>query len=79
MFWEVWAVPTGNLIAAKATEAEALAVIRKLLTVDWIADELTLIFDDPSVPVEQLPPALSGDDLARRVAALDTLDARRTA
>jgi hypothetical protein len=79
MFWEVWAVPTGNLIAAKATETEAITVVRDLLAVDWVADELTLIFDDPSVPVEQLPPAITGDDLARRVAALDTLDARRTA
>ena len=79
MFWEVWAIPTANLIAAKATETEALAVIRDLLAADWVVDELTLIFDDPSVPVEQLPPALTGDDLTRRVAALDVLDARRTA
>lgn len=79
MFWEVWAIPTANLIAAKATETEALAVIRDLLAADWVADELTLIFDDPSMPVEQLPPAVTGEDLARRMAALGTLDVRRTA
>lgn len=79
MFWGVWAVPTGNLIAAKTTEAEALAVVRGLLAVDWDASELTLIFDDPSVPDEELPPALTGDEVARRVAALNTLDARGAA
>ncbi|MGE3908544.1 MAG: hypothetical protein AB7K36_04295 [Chloroflexota bacterium] len=79
MFWEVWAVPTGNLIAAKATEAEALAVVQSLLAVDWSADELTLIFDDPALPVEDLPPALTGDDLAQRAAVSAGQDARRTA
>lgn len=79
MYWEVWAVPTGNLIAVKATEAEALAVVCRLLAVDWAADELVLIYDDPALPVESLPAALTGDDLARRVATLPTQDARRTA
>ncbi|MGE3269075.1 MAG: hypothetical protein AB7P40_10030 [Chloroflexota bacterium] len=79
MFWEVWAVPTGNLIAAKATEAEALAVVQSVLAVDWSADELTLVFDDPALPVEDLPPALTGDDLAQRAAVSAGQDARRTA
>jgi len=28
MIWEVWAIPTSNLIAAEESEAEALAVVR---------------------------------------------------
>ncbi len=67
---EVWALPSGNLIAATETEAEALGIVRELLATDWRADELSLIYDDQSMPVENLPPALSGDELARRVGAL---------
>ena len=79
LHWELWHVTTANQLDAFETDVAALALVRELLSLGWRADELTLIFDDPSVPVEQLPPALTGDDLARRVAALDTLDARRTA
>jgi hypothetical protein len=43
MQWEVWAIPTSNLIAAEATENRALAIVRDLLAADWTPDELTLI------------------------------------
>ncbi len=69
MNWEVWAISSGNLIAATESEAEALGVVRELLATDWRAEELSLIFDGQSRPVEDLPPALSGDDLARRAGA----------
>lgn len=68
MSWELWAIPSGNLITATETEAEALDVARGLLLTDWRADELSLIFEDESKPIEDLPPALTGDALARRAA-----------
>jgi len=69
MNWEVWAIASGNLIATTESEAEALGVVRDLLATDWRPDELSLIFDDQSRPVEDLPPALSGDPLVRRAGA----------
>ena len=79
MYWEVWSIPTSNMIAAEATEAEALAVVRELLAADWTPDELVLIFDDPALADEDLPPGISGDELARRAEAAGTDPARRTA
>ena len=79
LHWELWHVTTANQLDTFETDVAALALVRELLSLGWRADDLTLIFDDPSVPVEQLPPAITGDDLARRVAALETRDARRTA
>ena len=79
MQWEVWAIPTSNLIAATATEAEALAIVRDLLAVDWTPDELTVLVDDESLPIEELPPAMSGAELVRRIASLDAPAPRRTA
>lgn len=67
MHWEVWAISSGNLIAATDTEAEALGVVRDLLVADWRAEELSLIVEDESKPADDLPPAASGDELARRV------------
>ncbi len=67
MSWELWAIPSGNLIAATDTEAEALEVARGLLLTDWRADELSLIIEDESKPIEDLPPALTGGALTRRI------------
>lgn len=69
MNWELWAIPSGNLIAATETEAEALRIVRDLLATDWHPNELSLIFEDHSQQVEALPPALTGDALARRAGA----------
>jgi hypothetical protein len=79
MYWEVWAIPTSNMIASEATEFEALAVVRELLAADWTADELVLIFDDPALADEDLPPGITGDELAQRVEASEASPSRRTA
>ena len=79
MTWEVWAIPTSNLITAKATESEALAVVRQLLAVDWTADELVMIYDDPALADEDLPSPVSGEELARRAEAAGADPVRRTA
>ena len=78
MQWEVWSIPTSNLIAAEATEAAASAVVRQLLASDWTPGELTLIIDDPSLADEELRPVVTGDELARRAGAVHD-PARRTA
>lgn len=66
MHWEPWSIPTANMITDRATEAEALGVVRELLATGWTADEPSLIAEDETLPVEALPPALSGDELVRR-------------
>lgn len=66
MHWELWAVPDFNLIAAMEREAEALALVRELLAKGWRADHLSLIVEDEARPAEELPPALTGEELARR-------------
>jgi hypothetical protein len=77
--WELWDLDSANQLNAFETEAEALAFVHELLSLGWKADELTLLFEDESGPVEELPPALTGDELARRVASLGAPNARRTA
>ncbi len=67
MHWELWSIPTMNMISDRATEDEALAVVRELLASGWRAEELSLIAEDESLPVEALPPALSGVELLRRL------------
>jgi hypothetical protein len=79
MTWEVWSIPTANMIAAEASEPEALAVVRQLLTTDWTSDELVMIYDDPSIADENLPPGVTGEELARRAEAAALNPARRTA
>jgi hypothetical protein len=72
MHWEVWALDTGNLIAAPATEGEALALVRELLGKGWRAEDLSLMLEDEARPVEELPPALSGAKLHARARAADS-------
>jgi hypothetical protein len=79
MYWEVWAIPTSNLITAKSTEADALCVVRELLAGDWTANELVMIFDDPSLADKDLPPGVTGEELARRAKAAGNDPIRRTA
>ncbi len=43
MPYEVWAIETGNRIAALATEAEALSLICDLIRNGWIPDDLALL------------------------------------
>jgi hypothetical protein len=72
MCWEIWDAISGNIISDFETESEALAYVRALIEQGWKADELLLIFDDPALADEDLPPAISGDELARRAAATAT-------
>ena len=78
MCWELWDAVSRNIISDFATEVDALTYVRVLLDQGWKPDELVLLFDDPTVAVEDLPPAVSGDELARRVLAAASLT-RRTA
>ena len=66
MHWELWAMPDFNLIAATDGEAEALALVRELLAKGWRADNLSLILEDEARSAGELPPALTGEELARR-------------
>lgn len=79
MHWELWSVPTANLIATFTTEADGFALVRELLGKGWQSDELSLMVEDEAVPVENLPPALSGAELARRADQARTGPIRRTA
>ncbi|HYU19642.1 MAG TPA: hypothetical protein VEQ11_13215 [Chloroflexota bacterium] len=79
MHWELWAIPTGNMIAAPRTEADALALVRELLGKDWHADELSLIVEDEARPPDKLPPALTGAELEARAHAGRRKRAQRTA
>jgi hypothetical protein len=53
--------------------------VHQLLGVDWKADELVLIYDDPALADEDLPPGLTGEELARRAADDGADPVRRTA
>ena len=76
MHWELWDTDTANLLFA-GDEAEALALVRELLTKGWPVGDLSLVYEDETLPVEALPPAVSGDELARR--AEEAAPRRRTA
>ena len=76
MHWELWDTDTANLLFA-GDEAEVLALVRELLAKGWPSGDLSLIYEDETLPVEALPPAVSGDELARR--AEEAAPRRRTA
>ncbi len=79
MHWELWAIPTMNMITSRATEGEILDLVRELLAKGWQPDEMSLIAEDESAADEDLPPAITGAELARRAAASDPTSVRRTA
>jgi hypothetical protein len=79
MHWEVWSIPTSNLIATSESEEGALGVVRELLGKDWAPDELVMIVDDPALADEDLPPGVTGEELTRRAEAAGTDPIRRTA
>jgi hypothetical protein len=79
MRWEVWDAVSGNAIADFETEAEAVAAVRSLVEDGWKVDEILLIPDDPDLPVEAHPPAVTGDELSRRAGVADVSPTRRTA
>jgi hypothetical protein len=79
MNWEIWDAVSRNIICDFATEAEAMAYVRVLLEQGWKTGELLLIFDDPALADEDLPPAVSGEELARRAGTSSQGPKRRTA
>ena len=79
MLWEVWDVETGNIVGFRDTEAEALALVRDLVDKGWPMAALSLLADDESLSVYSLPPAVSGDELARKADLTGEGPSRRTA
>ncbi len=77
MHHELWSVDTANMIYSAEAEPEILSLVRELLAKGWAADNLVLIYEDETLPVEALPPAVSGHELARR--AEEAASRRRTA
>lgn len=66
MIWEVWDAVSRNAIADFETEAEALAAVRSLVEDGWKVDDLLFMVDDPAWADEDVPLAITGDELARR-------------
>ena len=66
MHWELWSIDTANLVGTFDTEAEGLALVRELVGKGWPAEVLSLMVEDETVPVEVLPLAVTGAELARR-------------
>ena len=77
MHWELWDTDTANLLDASESEAEMLALVRELVAKGWPVGDLSLIDEDETQPVEALPPAVTGAELASR--AEDAAPRRRTA
>lgn len=62
--YEVWELEASSLVAAYPSEAEALALVRRLLTSGWAADRLVLAAENESLEPSELPPPLTGPALA---------------
>ena len=77
--WELWHVPSRNLLDDFETESEALDLVRELVGQGAKPDERSLGYDDPGLDVEQLPPAVTGAELAKRAGLSGSDQARRTA
>jgi hypothetical protein len=67
MLWELWDAVSGNAIADFQAEAEALAAVRSLVDSGWKVDEILFMVDDPAWTDEDVPLAITGEELARRV------------
>ena len=70
MHYALWDYRTSNIVDTFRTESEALTVVRDLLAVGWSASELGLAldYDEDEAEIDELPPALSGAQLADRAA-----------
>ncbi len=66
MHWEIWSIRPANMVTDRPSDTEALEIVRELQSLGWQAEELSLIAEDASLPVESLPPALTGPALMRR-------------
>lgn len=77
--WEIWDLQSRNALADAETEHEALAIVRDIVGEGSAYSDLLLLFDDPDLEVEELPPPVTGDELARRAEAAGADTVRRTA
>ena len=77
--WAVWDVVSANALNDFESESEALDFVRKLIELGWKVDELVMIYDDPALADEDLPPGVTGDELARRIEESGSDPIRRTA
>jgi hypothetical protein len=66
-------------VGVRGTEVDALLLARELIGKGWPVAALSLQAEDESVDVDELPPAMSGDELARRAEAAGDDPVRRTA
>ena len=74
MHYELWDAESANVIDVFPTEAEGLAMVRRLLADGWDPEHLTLglDFDEHERGDDAaLPPVLRGAELATRAAAAD--------
>jgi hypothetical protein len=78
-YWELWDVDTGNLVADFDMESDALRLVRELIGKGWKPSDLSLAYEDPDVDVGELPPGVTGDEVARRAEAAGNDPVRRTA
>jgi len=78
MIWEVWDAVSRNAIADFKTEAEALAAVRSLVEDGWKVDDILFMVDDPAWADEDVPQAITGDELARRANITTTASTRRS-
>ena len=78
-YWELWHVPSRNALLDFETESEALAFVRDLVGEGAKPADFALLFDDPALDVEDLPPAIEGQELARRAGLSGPDQVRRTA
>ena len=63
--YEVWELASRSLVETYPSEAQALALVRELLAGGWSPDDLVLAAENERLAVENLPPFLTGDALAR--------------
>ena len=69
MHYELWDAKSANVMAILQTEAEGLAIVRRLLADGWNAEDLSLGLDfDEGEDGDDasLPPVLYGAALAKR-------------
>jgi hypothetical protein len=78
MIWELWDAVSENAISDFETEAEALAYARVLVEQGWKFGEILFMVDDPAWADEDVPLAITGEDLARKAGIASESPARRT-
>ena len=79
MLWEIWDAVSRNIISDFESEAEALAAMRSLVEAGWKVDQILFMVDDPAWADEDVPLAISGDELAHKADIASESQAGRTA